>query len=224
MNKSRLWNLLKEYFLLGLISIFPLVLTLWVLLSIIGFLDRKFYDLIPGVNSPQDIFGVDVPGLGILLTLMVILVAGVLAKTFSGKIIKQILESWVGRVPLVRGLYKASKQIGGIFFSKEPSSFKKVVYVPFPYPSVQTIGFITNAMPNGKTFVYVPTAPNPTSGYILLFNNADIQECLMSVEEALQFVISGGAILPNFMASQVPATHGAVQVPGVISGQGPKNG
>jgi uncharacterized membrane protein len=188
---------IREYFLLGLISILPVVLTFWVLLGVVGYLDAKIYDLIPGVDSPRDIFGVNIPGLGILLTLLLVLLAGVLAKTLTGKLANDILDSWLSKVPVVRGLYKATKQISGVFFSQEPSAFKKVVYVPFPYKGVRALAFVAHTRKDGTSFVFVPTSPNPTSGYILVYPTADLEDTPLSIEEAIQIVISGGALVPG---------------------------
>ncbi len=185
---------LREYFLLGLISLMPILLTLWVLFSVVAYLDQTIYSFIPGVDSPKDIFGFNIPGFGILLTMILIVFAGMLAKTLTGKLANDLVDNFLSRLPVVRGLYRATKQISGVFFSKEPSAFKKVVYVPFPYKGVRALAFVASANSDGKTFVFVPTSPNPTSGYILVYPNEELEDAPMTIEEAIQLIISGGAL------------------------------
>jgi uncharacterized membrane protein len=101
----------------------------------------------------------------------------------------------MGRVPVVRGLYAVAKQMSNVFFSSDSrAAFKKVVLVPFPAPGTQTLGFVTGTYSPGETIVYVPTAPNPTSGYVLIFKNELVQDTELHVDDALKMVLSCGAV------------------------------
>jgi uncharacterized membrane protein len=175
---------IREYLLLGLISVAPLAITVWVLWSAIRFLDG----FMPLSLQPF-------PGLGIVLCFLILLFTGVLAKTFTGKLLNAISENLFNRLPVVRGLYSVSKQISQALFSKDSNkSFKRVVYIPFMSAKSKTIGFVTGEIPDEKKLlVFVPTAPNPTGGYVLLFDEKDVEDCPFSVDEAFKIIVSCGA-------------------------------
>jgi uncharacterized membrane protein len=181
--------------LLGLLTLAPLLVTAWVLVSVINFLDSAIYSLLPANVEPKDIFGVYIPGLGIVVTFVLLLVTGILARTVFGKLIASLVFSLLRRVPFIRGLYRISKQMSSVLFSEDnTSSFKKVALVPFPGPGSRTLGFVTGHPSATESYVFVPTAPNPTSGYVLIFKNSDLQESPLTVEAALQLILSCGSV------------------------------
>lgn len=190
----------RENLLLGLISLAPLVVTYWVLSSIVRFLDETMYVVFPSLQQvPNELLGFTIPGLGILVTLLLLFFIGGLAKTVAGKFLSRWGDSLLRRLPLVKGLYGMTKQISSVFFSQSPTSaFKKVVYAPFPQEGVKALAFIASYIDEKECFVFIPTAPNPTSGYVLKYALNQLEETSMSVEEALQMIISCGALGKNY--------------------------
>lgn len=178
---------LRENLILGLITIAPAVVTLWVLITVVSYLDSFIYYILP-TDMPR------VPGVGVVVTVLLLLFFGSLARTVSGKILNTWTDAFLHKVPVVRGLYKVSKQMSTALFSQDSqSAFKKVVRVPFPHKQSQTLGFVTGHPSETESYVFVPTSPNPTSGYVLIFNNDLIIESTMPVQEALQLIVSCGA-------------------------------
>ena len=186
---------IRENLLLGLVSLGPLAVTLWVLFSVVHFLDNAMYSLFPTRFEPKNLLGVNVPGLGIVITFLLLLMAGTVARTVSGKVLQSLSDSFWSRVPGVRGLYNLVKQMSTIFFSGDSSNaFSHVVLVPFPSPASKTLGFVTGAHSESETMVFIPTAPNPTSGYVVIYKNSDIEESHLEVDEALKLILSCGAV------------------------------
>jgi uncharacterized membrane protein len=175
---------LREYLVLGLLSVAPIAITIWVLWTAIRMLDN----LVP--PSLQAF-----PGLGFILCFFILLTTGVIVKTFGSKLFSTVFDTTLSKVPVIRGLYSVSKQISQSLFSKDKNkSFKRVVMIPFLSTHAQTLGFVTGEISaEKKLFVFVPTAPNPTSGYVLILNESDVQDCPYTVDEAFKIVISCGA-------------------------------
>lgn len=183
---SRTLTRLRENFLLGLLTLAPIAITFWVLLSVLDAVDSMMVRWLPNGM-------VHFPGFGVLLTLLLLLFFGSLARTVAGKFLNNWSDSLLRRVPVVRGLYGVAKQMSSAFFSTDSTaSFKKVVLVPFPHPGMRALAFVTGQYSENETIVFVPTAPNPTGGYVLIVKNSDLIESPMPVHEALKFVISGG--------------------------------
>jgi uncharacterized membrane protein len=186
---------IKESLIVGLLTLAPLVITLWLLWSAVSFLDEAFFNLVPRYNSSTELFGLPIPGVGIVATFVLLLLAGSTAKTFLGKSFQSLSDSFLSHLPVVRGLYRMTKQISSVFFSTSPrAAFKRVVYVPFPGGEARTMAFVASEDGPAHSFVYVPTAPNPTSGYVVRYPNAQMEDCPLSIDEALQLVLSCGAV------------------------------
>ncbi len=185
--KTSLSARLRENLLLGLITMAPAMITVWVLATLVGYLDSFIYMWLPA-NSLR------IPGIGLLSTFILLLFFGSLARTVFGKLLNTWTDAILVKLPVVRGLYKVSKQMSRALFSTDSkSAFKKVVRVPFPHAGVQTLAFVTGHPSATESYVFVPTSPNPTSGYVLIFANSDIIESEMPVQEALQLIVSCGA-------------------------------
>ncbi len=195
-SSSKSWqHKLREYLILGLLTVAPLGVTLWVLASVVRFLDETMYKLVPGLEHLPALVGFGLPGIGIVSTFVVLLGAGALAKTVAGKMFGEISDSLLGRLPVVRGLYSVTKQISSVFFSSSPTAaFKRVVYVPFPSAETRCLAFVASAIDEDNFYVFVPTAPNPTSGYVIRYHRSQMEETPISVDAALQIIISCGAI------------------------------
>ena len=194
---------LKQIFLTGLAVTIPIGLTLYILFFLIDIMDGLL-KIIPVRYHPDTLLGIHIPGLGIIVTLALITIAGLVTTSYIGYKIVQSGEDLVDRIPFVRNIYQAIKKISDSMFMDKRSSFKKVVLVEFPRKGVYTIGFVTG-VPSGEIrkkagqnciSVFLPTTPNPTSGYLIIVPEDELVPMDMSVEEALTFIISVGIVTP----------------------------
>jgi uncharacterized membrane protein len=195
---------MKKYFITGLLVLVPLFITLWVLSTLIHTMDQSLL-LLPEAWQPKKLFGFNVPGLGALLTLLIIFVTGLIATNIFGQQLIILWESFLTRVPFVKSIYSSVKQVSDTLFSNTGNAFRKAVLVQYPRQGSWTIAFITGT-PGGDVknhlfgdyiSVYVPTTPNPTSGFFLMMPKEDVIELDMSVDEALKYIISMGTVKPK---------------------------
>jgi uncharacterized membrane protein len=196
-------QLIKRYFITGLLIWVPLVITGWVLSLIISTLDQSLR-LLPEAVHPQNLFGFAIPGAGAVLTLAMILLTGLLAANFIGQKLVGWWDKLLARIPVVNSVYKAVKQVSDTLFAPNGNAFRKALLVQYPRQGSWTIAFLTGA-PGGDLVnhlageyvsVYVPTTPNPTSGFFLMMPAADVVELDMTVDEALKYIISMGVVAP----------------------------
>lgn len=199
----------KRYLITGLLVLVPLVITVWVLKTLIGIMDQSLL-LLPTAWHPQVWLGVNIPGLGTLLTVLIVLVTGMIATNFFGKRIIQFWEGVLARVPVVKSIYYSVKQVSDTLFSDSGQAFRKAVLVQYPRAGSWTIAFLTgqpggdvvNHLKGDYVSLYVPTTPNPTSGFFLMMPRADVVELDMSVDEALKYIISMGVVTPDNLPEQ----------------------
>ena len=191
--------MLKKNILTGLLVLIPIVLTLWVLVTLTQFLDQVLLFL-PKEVQPDIFFGGAIPGYGVIVTLIVVFLTGVIANNFFGKKIITIYEYVLNKVPVISSIYKGIKQVSDTLLSNSGQAFSKAVLIEFPNAGTYTFAFVTG-VPNdqiakylkGKFVnVYVPTTPNPTSGYTLIVPTKKIIEIDLSVDQVLKYVISMG--------------------------------
>ena len=191
--------MLKKNILTGLLVLIPIVLTLWVLVTLTQFLDQVLLFL-PKEVQPDVFFGGAIPGYGVIVTLIVVFLTGVIANNFFGKKIITIYEYVLNKVPVISSIYKGIKQVSDTLLSNSGQAFSKAVLIEFPNAGTYTFAFVTG-VPNdqiakylkGKFVnVYVPTTPNPTSGYTLIVPTKKIIEIDLSVDQVLKYVISMG--------------------------------
>lgn len=190
----------KRYFVTGLLIWLPLVITVWVLLMLANTLDS----LVPSFLSPEVLFGVAIPGFELVLVLLIILITGLLCANFIGRAILSRWESLLGRIPLVRSIYNSVKQVSDTVFAPNGQAFRQAVLVQYPRQGAWTIGFLTGTpceevskwLVDDFISVYVPTTPNPTSGFFLMMPRGDVQVLEMSVDAALKYVVSMGVVVP----------------------------
>lgn len=195
---------LRKWLLSGLLVIVPLVITLGVLNWIIGTLDQTLW-LLPSdwtdwLNAHR------VRGLGVLLTLAILLVVGAVASNFVGKRLLGWGDAVVRRIPVVRSIYSSVKQVSDTLFSENGNAFRTAVLIEWPRPNSWTIAFVTGT-PGAEVLdhlgggeylgVYVPTTPNPTGGYFVMLKRSDCIELKMSVDEALKYIVSMGVVVPG---------------------------
>ncbi len=191
---------MKKYFITGLLIWIPLAITIWVLQLIVTTMD----DLLPG-QLKLALFGRQVPGLGFLLTLLIVLGTGVLASNILGQRLVSLWEMLLGRIPVVKTIYSSVKQVSDTLFSPGGQAFRKALLVQYPRNGSWTIAFLTgepggdvvNYLKGDYVSVYVPTTPNPTSGFFLMMPRADVVELDMSVDDALKYIISMGVVPPE---------------------------
>jgi uncharacterized membrane protein len=194
---------MKQYFITGLLVLVPLIITAWVISTLIGAMDQSLL-LLPVSWRPKAQWGLDIPGVGALLTLLIIFVTGVVATNFFGQQLILLWEALVARVPVVKSIYSSVKQVSDTLFSDSGNAFRQAVLVQFPREGAWTIAFITgtpggdvaNHLVGDFVSVYVPTTPNPTGGYFLMMKRSDIIPLDMTVDAALKYIISMGVVSP----------------------------
>ena len=191
----------KKYFITGLLIWLPLVVTLWVL----NFIVRLMDEFLPAGLTSEALFGRHIPGLGIILVVGVVLITGLLAANFIGERLVGWWEILLNRIPIVRSIYSSVKQVSDTILSPNGQAFRKAVLVQYPREGSWTIAFLTGVpgagvaehLPGEHVSVYVPTTPNPTSGFFLMLAKSDVVELDMSVDAALRYVVSMGVVVPG---------------------------
>ncbi|MEO5343215.1 MAG: DUF502 domain-containing protein [Gammaproteobacteria bacterium SHHR-1] len=193
---------MKRYLVAGLLVWLPLGVTLLVVRLLVNWLDGVMR-LLPPQYQPEQLLGFHIPGLGVVLTVLVVLVTGMLVANFFGRKLVALWERLLSRIPLVRSVYSASKQLTETLFADSGQSFRQVVLVEFPRRESWTLAFVTGheagevARLLGRDLVnlYVPTTPNPTSGYFIMVPRMDVIELDMSVDDGLKAILSMGAVM-----------------------------
>jgi uncharacterized membrane protein len=194
----------KRYLITGLLVLVPLAITIWVLKTLIGVMDQSLL-LLPPSWRPEALFGFGIPGVGALLTLLIVLVTGMVATNFFGKRIILFWEGLLARVPVVKSIYYSVKQVSDTLFSDSGQAFRKALLVQYPRQGCWTIAFqtghpggdVVNHLKDDYVSVYVPTTPNPTSGFFLMMHKDEVIELDMSVDDALKYIISMGVVTPD---------------------------
>ena len=195
---------LRKWLFTGLLVIVPGVVTISVLNWIVGTLDQTL-QILPGAWHPDKLLGFHIPGFGVLLTLLILLVVGATASNFAGRKLVQWGDRLVSRIPVVRSIYSSVKQVSDTLFSESGNAFRTAVLVQWPREGVWTVAFITGT-PGGEVAaylrdefvsVYVPSTPNPTGGYFVMVRKSDCVELDMSVDAALKYIISMGVVAPS---------------------------
>jgi uncharacterized membrane protein len=206
---------MRKYFVTGLLIWVPLAITIWVLDLIVTTMDQTLR-LLPSQWQPHALLGRDIPGLGVVLTVLVVALTGLLARNFIGERLVVYWEALLGRIPIVRSIYSSVKQVSDTILSPNGQAFRRALLVQYPRPDVWTIAFQTGTPADEvrrrvgveMVSVYVPTTPNPTSGFFLMVPRAETIDLNMSVDEALKYVVSMGVVAPTDRSgATVAATH-----------------
>lgn len=195
---------LRKYVIAGLLVWLPLAATVVIIKLVIDLLD-KIILFLPLEYRPESLFGFSIPGFGLILAIGVLLLTGMLATNLLGRQLVSLWEAILSRIPIVRSIYNAVKQIASTVLTSKGKSFRKVVMAEYPRKGIWSIGFLTNddvainceGIEDHMLAVFLPTTPNPTSGFILLFPEQDIIELDMSVEDGFKFIISIGVVVPD---------------------------
>ncbi len=204
-SRSPLLARLRTYFVTGILVTAPIFITSWLAWQIFQFFDQSVKPLIPDAWNPETYTPFAIPGLGIVILLIFLLAIGAFVTGYLGKLALAAGERWVARVPIVRGFYKAMKQVFETVLSPQSNAFREVVLIEYPRPNSFSIGFVAGqnsqalekAAQRELINVFVATTPNPTSGFLLLVPPDEAVVLHMTVEEALKMVISGGLITPD---------------------------
>jgi uncharacterized membrane protein len=203
--------MIRRYFIAGLLIWVPI----WVTLLVIGFVANlldKTLTLLPNAYQPQHLLGFSIPGLGVVFTLLLVLITGILVTNFLGSRLIVIWEAVLAKIPFVSPIYSGVKQVLTTIFSSDGKSFKKVIMVEYPRRGIWTLAFQTGTgfqqaeekLGEPLISIFVPTTPNPTGGFWLLVPKKDTIEMDISVDSALKMIISLGMVLPPHVATISP--------------------
>ena len=211
-RRSRLLVSLRASFLTGIVVIAPIGLTVYLLWTIVGVIDSVVLPLVPGPWRPEQYIGINLRGVGVIFFILFTISIGWVAKGLIGKSLIKWGEGIVDRMPVVRSIYNGVKQIAETVFAQQDASFEKACLVEYPRKGVYAIGFISTKARgevsrsggDGEALlsVFVPTTPNPTSGFLLFFKQSEVKTLEMSVEEAAKLVISAGLVYPEELSTE----------------------
>ncbi|HEC17394.1 MAG TPA: DUF502 domain-containing protein [Sedimenticola sp.] len=207
-------SFLRRYLVAGLLVWVPLVITVLVVQLLIQWADSSLL-LLPKAYRPENLLGFSVPGLGVALTVVILLLTGAVVANFFGRRLIALWERILDSIPLVRSVYSAAKQLAETMFAADSNSFRKVLLVEFPRRGLWTLAFQTGTdigeaqEKTGRDVVnvYVPTTPNPTGGYFVMVPREDVRELDMSVDEGLRMLISMGAVVPGIHKDAPELAH-----------------
>lgn len=207
-HKGHFATRLRNYFLTGLVITGPIGITLWLTWTFINWVDGLVTPLVPRVYHPETYLPFSIPGFGLIVAAVLLTMIGFLAANFAGRSLISFGESVVARMPLVRNLYSGLKQIFETILDERGNTFTKAALIQYPRQGLWAIAFISTetkgevakrlAEKSGMMSVFLPTTPNPTSGFLLFVPKADVIELSMSVEDAAKLVISAGLVNPEY--------------------------
>ncbi|HYL32728.1 MAG TPA: DUF502 domain-containing protein [Stellaceae bacterium] len=212
-NGNSVGERLRAYFLAGILVTGPIAFTLWITWSIIDFIDRAVSHLVPTSYNPSTYFPFNIPGFGLVVAIVALTLIGWLTAGYAGRLLLRLSDRIMKRMPVVRGIYGAFKQIFETVLAKRSNTFREVVLVEWPRRGMWTVAFVTaqgegeiraNVAPE-TIGLYVPTTPNPTSGYLVYVSREEIVPLSMSVEDGIKLVISGGIITPKHAEGSLAA-------------------
>ena len=198
---------LRSSFLTGIVVILPIGLTIWLLWTLAGWVDGVVLPLVPQTFQPEKYIGINLRGVGIIFFLVFTIIVGWVAKGLIGRSLIRYGETLVDRTPFVRSIYNGAKQLAETVFAQSERSFERACLVQYPRKGVWAIGFVSTEAKGevaakaetGSVLmsIFVPTTPNPTSGFLLFFPSEDVIELDMTIEDAAKLVISAGLVYPN---------------------------
>ena len=209
---------LRASFLTGIVVIAPVAMTIWLVWTIMGWVDGFVLPLVPDRFNPEKYIGINLRGIGLIFFLVFTVFVGWIAKGLIGRSLINFAESLVNRMPVVRSIYSGVKQIAETVFAQSDRNFEKACLIEYPRKGIWAIGFISTTAKgevadrthrDNLVGVFVPTTPNPTSGFLLFFPKDDVIELDMSIEDAAKLVISAGLVYPNAKTLKEPPKKSA---------------
>ena len=203
MRRQHLITRLKKYFITGLLIWVPLAITAWVLSLIVRSMDQSLL-LLPQAIHPEHLLGMYIPGLGALLTLLVVFLTGLVTTNIVGQKLVQFWEAVLARIPVVKSIYYSVKQVSDTLFSSNGVAFRKVLLVRYPHPEAWSVAFqtghpardVADMLPEEHVGVFIPTTPSPVNGFFFFVKKHDVIELDMDVDEALKYIVSMGVVAP----------------------------
>ena len=194
---------MKKYFITGLLIWVPLAITAWVLSLIVRSMDQSLL-LLPQAIHPEHLLGIYIPGLGALLTLLVVFLTGLVATNIVGQKLVRFWEGVLARIPVVKSIYYSVKQVSDTLFSGSGVAFRKVLLVRYPHPEAWSVAFqtghpardVADMLPDEHVGVFIPTTPSPVNGFFFFVRRKDVIELDMNVDEALKYIVSMGVVAP----------------------------
>ncbi|MDP2133963.1 MAG: DUF502 domain-containing protein [Sulfuritalea sp.] len=194
---------MKKYFITGLLIWVPLAITAWVLSLIVRSMDQSLL-LLPQAIHPEHLLGMYIPGLGALLTLMVVFLTGLVTTNIVGQKLVRFWEGVLARIPVVKSIYYSVKQVSDTLFSGSGVAFRKVLLVRYPHPEAWSVAFqtghpardVADMLPEEHVGVFIPTTPSPVNGFFFFVRKKDVIELDMNVDEALKYIVSMGVVAP----------------------------
>ncbi len=203
---------IKSYIITGLLVWVPLVITLWVLNLLVSIMDQSL-QLMPQALLTENWLGVHVPGLGVILTVLIVFFTGVLAANILGQRLVLFWEGLLARIPIVNTIYHSVKQVSDTLFSGTGHAFRKVLLVRYPHPQAWSLAFQTNVpvevaarLPEEYVAVFIPTTPSPVNGFYFYVRRADVIEIDMSVDAAFKYIVSMGVAAPKSSSIVMPTS------------------
>jgi uncharacterized membrane protein len=206
-RRRTVFGSLRASFLTGLVVIAPIAVTIWLIWSVVGWIDGWVLPLVPHQFRPEQYIGINLRGVGVIIFLIFTVIVGWLAKGLIGRSLLGWAEGLVDRMPVVRSVYNGLKQIAETVFAQKETSFDKACLISYPRPGLWAIAFIStpakgeiaNRVPVDEDIlsVFLPTTPNPTSGFLLFVPRSQVIELTMTVEDAAKLIISAGLVYPN---------------------------
>ena len=206
--------MLKKYFITGLLIWIPVAITAWVLAMIVNIMDQSLL-LLPPTIRPEVLIGFYIPGVGAILTLLVVFITGLVTTNIIGQRLILFWEGVLTRIPVVKSIYYSVKQISDTLFSGSGEAFRKVLLVRYPHPNAWSVAFLTSTpaasiatvVDEEHVGVFIPTTPSPVNGFFFFVKKSDTIELDMSVDEALKYIISMGVVAPA-TPSMLPRSPG----------------
>jgi uncharacterized membrane protein len=195
---------LRAYFFAGILITAPIALTLYLAWLFIDYIDDKVAHLLPEKYNPETYLPFAIPGLGLVILAVFLTLVGALTANFIGRYVHRFFERLLARMPVVRSIYGATKQIFETVFAQKSNAFREAVLVEYPRRGIWTVAFVTgrtggeiaDVSADELVTVFIPTTPNPTSGFLLFLPRKDVAPLSMTVEEAIKMVVSGGIVTP----------------------------
>jgi uncharacterized membrane protein len=202
---------LRAYFFAGVLIVAPISITFYIAYLVLDFVDSRVTPLIPAPWNPSTYLPFGIPGLGLVILLVVITFIGAITAGYLGHFFVRLSERILARMPVIRGIYSAVKQLVESVFSRKASAFRQVVLVQWPREGVWTLGFVTNRTADeiqaqfteDVVTIMVPTTPNPTSGYLVVVPQDKVIALEMSVEDAMKMILSSGIVVPPYEAEEL---------------------
>lgn len=201
---------IRRYFVAGLLFWVPIVVTVLIVRFLVNILDKSLL-LVPAKYQPENLLGFSLPGLGVLLALVIVFLTGVIVANLLGRQLLRLWEAILARIPVVRSIYSGAKQVMETLMTGSGKSFREVVMLEYPRKGLWTLAFVTgNAMPAAKEkisqdaiSIYVPTTPNPTSGFFLMVSASEVVPLAISVEDGLKLILSTGVLQPKTSSAEL---------------------